>query len=105
MIKRIKTLYRGKRITESDGKFVPQLRIRSGMLFTWVGIEFYPHSTEQYRTYNDWDDQKRNCGVKTKEKAATVLYDYLEHLRQLKIARKKIVHEVDPEVWVRLKDK
>ncbi|HET8688692.1 MAG TPA: hypothetical protein VFM18_18915 [Methanosarcina sp.] len=104
MIKRLKTIFKGKRIVEVDSKFIPQVRVRSGVMYQWIGIYCAEYgSGPDFRVYDDWADQVRNCGASSAQQASIILYNYLEALKRSKRRNKKILHEVDPEAWVKLK--
>jgi hypothetical protein len=109
MINRIKTFIKGRRITENDGKYIPQLRVRDGLWFKWYGIQQITYSTHnEYRQVYMWNAQREQCAVTTINRAAINIYNYLESQREVKrlanIAIRKIVHDVEPEDWVKLKD-
>jgi len=108
MINRIKTFFKRRRIIEINGRFIPQVRVNQNWIFEWEwqGVSATEYSTyTEYRTYDKWYDQRDKCSVPTKDQAALNLYGWLESQRLKKLADKQIIHEVEPEAWVKLKEK
>lgn len=91
MIKFFKNLYRRKRILEVGGVFIPQFL---GFL-NWKGID----RDNANDSWNDIGYQISNCGQPTLQAAQEQLYKYVNARKK----PKKVVHELQPEVWVALK--
>lgn len=106
MIKYIKTLFSRKRIIKIGDKFVPQvLDFRLGV--SWAGVD---------RNGIDCWTLKSNiikyCAVNSIQIANENIYRYLAHIEKLKQQKQALsinkvyeVYEVDPEIWVKLKQK
>ena len=74
MFNRIKTFFKGKRIIEVNGKFIPQIRVkRDDWIFSWewhgIAATEYSERTE-YRLHEPWYEQTGKCQTPTKDKAA-----------------------------------
>lgn len=104
MFKSIRTFFKGKRIIEVNGRFIPQILVRDGLMFKWHGIAVQVYSTySEFGLVSSWDDQPGRCGVLTIDKATQYIHEYTRRAQEAKQKSKKVIHDVECEIWTKLK--
>lgn len=98
----LKTLFKSKRIIETDGKFIAQVFELDWFNTGWKGIVRTANDT-----YSKWDYQVSHCAVEDISAANQLCQEYSNfvnlHKQRVKEKKRKIVHEVEPEIWTILK--